>query len=78
MDYHLTLLFYILLFIQSILGYGIIFSKIVNKELLQLNIGYIGIIGFFFISLISIFSSFFFAHDYLHNLILHGIGILFF
>lgn len=78
MDYHLTLLFYILLFIQSILGYGIIFSKIVNKELLQLNIGYIGIIGFFFISLISIFSSFFFAHDYLHNLILHGIGISFF
>ena len=31
---------------------------------------------FFFISLISIFTSFFFAHDYLHNIILHSIGIL--
>ena len=50
---HVILLFYVFLFIQSILGYGIIFSKIVNREFLKLNIGYIGVIGFFFISLIS-------------------------
>ncbi len=78
MDYHLTLLLYVILFIHSILGYGMIFSKITNRELLSQNIGYIGIIGFFFISLISIFSSFFFAHNYLHNIILHGVGIIFF
>ena len=78
MEYHLTLLLYVILFIHSILGYGMIFSKITNKELLSQNIGYIGIIGFFFISLISIFSSFFFAHNYLHNIILHGIGVIFF
>ncbi len=65
-----------MLFIHSIIGYGIIFLKITNKEMLSLNIGYIGITGFFFISLISIFSSFFFAHNYSHNLILHGIGII--
>ena len=52
------------------------FFKIVNKEMLSFNVGYIGIAGFFFISLISIFSSFFFAHNYLHNLIIHGIGII--
>ena len=78
MHYHLILFLYSILFIHSIIGYGIIFSKIANKELLSENIGYIGIIGFFFISLISIFSSFFFAHNYLHNIILHTVGIIFF
>ena len=76
MHYHLILFLYSILFIHSIIGYGIIFSTIANKELLSENIGYIGIIGFFFISLISIFTSFFFAHNYLHNIILHTIGII--
>jgi len=76
MYYHLILFLYSILFIHSIIGYGIIFSKMTNKEILSKNIGYIGIVGFFFISLISIFTSFFFAHDYLHNIILHSIGIL--
>ena len=76
MHYHLILFLYSILFIHSIIGYGIIFSKMTNKEILSKNIGYIGIVGFFFISLISIFTSFFFAHDYLHNIILHSIGIL--
>ena len=76
MDYHLTLFIYVILFIYSIIGYGILFSKVANRKLLKLNIGYIGIIGFFFISLISIFSSFFFPHNYLHNIILHTIGIV--
>ena len=78
MHYHLTLFLYVILFIHSIIGYGIIFSTIANKELLSKNIGYLGIIGFFFISSISIFTSFFFAHDYFHNIILHGIGIIVF
>ena len=76
MHYHLILFLYSILFIHSIIGYGFIFSRITNKDLLHENIGYIGIIGFFFISLISIFTSFFFAHNYLHNIILHFIGII--
>ena len=31
---------------------------------------------FFFISLTSIFTSFFFAHNYLHNIILHFVGLI--
>ena len=76
MDHHLTLFLYIILFIHSTIGYGFIFSRIANKEMLSINIGYIGIIGFFFLSLISIFTSFFFAHNYLHNIILHSFGII--
>ena len=75
MQYHLILFLYSILFIHSIIGYGIIFCSVTNKDLLSKNIGYIGLFGFFFLSLISIFSSFFFAHNYLHNIILHSIGI---
>ena len=49
MDHHLTLFLYIILFIHSTIGYGFIFSRIANKEMLSINIGYIGIIGFFLI-----------------------------
>ena len=51
------------------------FFKITNKEMLSFNVGYIGIAGFFFISLISIFSSFFLP-IIICNLIIHGIGII--
>ena len=46
MEFHITLFLYVIFFLISIIGYGAIFSKIVNIELLSLNIGYIGIIGF--------------------------------
>ena len=72
---HLFFCTYIILFIHSTIGYGFIFARIVNKEFFHFNIGYIGIIGFFLISLISIFTSFFISHGFLHNSILHLIGI---
>ena len=45
---HIIFIFYIKLFIFSTIGYGFIFSRFINKELFVLNIGYQGIIGFFF------------------------------
>ena len=56
---HIIFFLYTIIFIQSTIGYGYIFSKIIGKEVLQNNLGYIGLFGFFFISLISIFTSFF-------------------
>jgi len=75
---HFIFIFYIYLFIFSTVGYGFFFSKLVNSKLIQLNLGYQGIIGFFFLSLISTFSSYFVAHNYMHNLIVHIIGLTFF
>ncbi len=72
---HITLIIYSLIFLFSNIGYGFLFSKIINKEYLSLNIGYQGIIGFFFLSVISLFTSFFIAHGYLFNSIIHLIGI---
>ena len=73
---HIIFFLYTIIFIQSTIGYGYIFSKIIDKQVLQNNLGYIGLLGFFFISLISIFTSFFFAHNYLHNSTLHFVGLI--
>ena len=75
MEHHLTLFLYIVIFVHSIIGYGFIFTNIINKKMLSINIGYSGIIGFFFITLISILTSFLFSHGYVHNIILHSIGL---
>ena len=75
---HLIFLFYIYFFLFSSIGYGIKFSNLINKNLVNLNLGWYGIIGFFLISFISLFTSFFVSHNFLHNFILHIIGFIFF
>ena len=60
----------------SILGYGFLFSRIVNKELLSYNLGYQGLLGICFLTIISYTTIFFVKHDYIHNLILHFIGLV--
>ncbi len=78
MFYHLLFLFYIFFITFSVIGYGLLFSKIIDKRFLKLNIGYQGLLGIFFLSLISILTSYFISHGYSHNIILHFIGFLIF
>lgn len=78
MKSHLLFIFYIYFFLFSSIGYGIKFSNLINKNLINLNLGWYGIIGFFLISFISIFTSFFVPHNFFHNFILHIIGFTFF
>ena len=59
----------------SILGYGFLLSKIINKNLLAFNLGYQGLLGILFLTTISYLTIFFFKHDYIHNIIIHIIGI---
>ena len=75
---HLVFVFYLYFFLFSTIGFGIKFSHIININLLNLNLGWYGIVGFFLISLISIITSFFVAHNYFHNFILHFFGFIFF
>ncbi len=72
---HLTFISYIIVFLLSTIGYGFIFSNTIYKDFYNYNIGWHGIIGFFTISLLSIFTSFFFAHNFIHNSIIHLIGL---
>ena len=75
MSEHLIFIIYIFIFLLSTVGHGIIFCYIFNNEYLEKNIGYLGIIGFFSLSLYSILSSYFLAHSLTHNFILHLIGL---
>ena len=51
-------------------------QNLIYRDLLKLNIGYLGIIGFFSLSIYGTLSSYFFAHNYIHNTILHIIGLV--
>lgn len=78
MSNHFIFIFYSILIVFSTIGYGCFFSAKINKNFQTLNIGYQGIFGFFFIIFISVISSFIYKHDYIHNSILHLIGLFFF
>ena len=64
--------------ICSLLGYGIFICNSINKRLFTKNIGYIGLIGILFFTIYSYFSSLFYSHNIIHNLIFLGIGFLIF
>jgi hypothetical protein len=73
---HVIFILYLIIFLLSNIGYGYLFGNLFYKDLKSLNYGYLGIIGFFFIIFISILSSFLSPHNYMHNLIVHSIGLL--
>lgn len=70
--------FYFLLI--SIIGYGKIFENLCfgkftnNKN----NLIYTGFYGLMFVTLISLITSYFIAHNFYHNLILHSTGFIYF
>ena len=75
---YLFLYFSLIIIISSIIGYGFLLARIINYKLLNLDLGNIGILGLLFFVIISYFTIFFFKHDYLHNIIFHLVGLIFF
>ena len=71
-------LFIFLFIIFSILGFGIFFCHITNLRYKNLSLGIQGILGCFFYTLISYSTHLFFSHNYIHNLTVNFIGIIFF
>ena len=74
----ILLYFFALLITFSIIGYGFILAKIINKNLLKYNLGYIGLLGLLCLVIISYTTIYFINHGYAHNIILHFLGITFF
>ena len=72
---YILLYFSALIISFSILGYGFLLSKIINKDLSYYNLGYQGLLGILFLTTISYLTIFFVKHDYVHNIIIHLIGI---
>ena len=69
--------FYILI-INSIIGIGYFFAKIISLDNQNYNYGYIGLLGIFGSIIISYFSHYFVAHNYYHNSIFILFGFSFF
>jgi len=67
---------YYFLFLFSILGFGSLFCKISSISLNKINLGEIGLLGFCFLCFIAYFSNLFFPHNFIHNFIIHTVGIL--
>ena len=64
--------FYILLI--SVIGYGMLFQRVCFGTIKNMNdpeVIYIGFYGLFAITFISVTSSFFVPHNFVHNIILH-------
>ena len=69
--------FYLIIII-SLIGYGYLFERLFYREILESNFGYTGLRGIFLLIFYSFLSHFFFAHGYLHNVILTLLGVIFF
>ena len=68
--------------IVSIIGYGLFFSlkltKYNNFTKSNISVGYLGLFGIFFLTLISYFTNLFIPHSNEHNIIILLLGIIFF
>ena len=64
----------------SVLAYGNFFQRIfLAKKNINGNIDvYTGFYGLMFLTLISLITSYFVQHNYYHNIILHGLGFIYF
>ena len=71
------LTFFYLTSILSTFGYGLYFQKIINMTDKKC-LGYSGLIGFFFLTIYSYISNFFYPHGIYHNLIILILGLLLF
>jgi hypothetical protein len=74
MDYLIIFLFVFLICI-SFMGYGLLIANYINKDLLKINIGYIGLFGLLACTIISYITIYITNHGYTHNIFLHLIGI---
>ena len=78
-----NLLIFILSFyfcLISVLAYGNLFQKIfLDKKIISNNINiYTGFYGLMFLTMISLFTSYFIQHNFYHNIALHGFGFFYF
>ena len=63
----------------SVLAYGNFFQKVFLKISIEEDINiYTGFYGLMLLTLISLITSYFVQHNYVHNIILHSFGIIYF
>ena len=73
----LFVLFYYLILISTF-GYGLLFSNFIKIRNQVFSFSISGILGVIFLTFLSYTTNFFFAHNYVHNTVVHIFGLLFF
>ncbi len=74
----LILTSYYLILLFSIIGFGFFLSKLLKLELNINDIAIYGILGIICLTFISYLTNIFFPHNYLHNIIIHVVGVFLF
>ena len=64
------------LILLSTVGYGFFMIRILNMDKLDYNFGLIGILGLFFLSIISSYSHLITSHNYTHNISIILLGLI--
>ena len=64
------------LIVVSVVGHGILAIKFTKVDVSMDEIGFIGLIGIFFLILYSYITHFFISHGYTHNIIFITIGLV--
>ena len=81
MDNIIFFFVYFYLLLVSVIGFGFCFQNICFRGIKgfdEQKIIYTGFYGLFFLTLISLITSIFVPHNFIHNILLHLFGILFF
>ncbi len=74
-NYLLFLISYILI-ILSVVGHGVLAIKLTKINISTEEIGFVGLVGIFFLILYSYITHFFISHGYIHNVIFVIVGIV--
>lgn len=73
----LFIFFYYLILIST-LGYGLLFSNFLKIRNQVFSFSISGILGVIFLTFLSYTTNIFFAHNYIHNTVVHIVGLIFF
>ena len=74
-NYLIFLLSYFLI-VLSVVGHGVLAIKLTKTNVSTDEIGFVGLVGIFFLILYSYITHFFISHGYLHNIIFIIIGLV--
>ena len=74
-NYLIFLLSYFLI-VFSVVGHGLLAIKLTKTNVSIDEIGFVGLVGIFFLILYSYITHFFISHGYIHNIIFITIGLV--
>ena len=66
------------LILFSVIGFGLFFSNLFFKKKINENLGFVGLLGLFFLLIYSYYSHILIPHTYFHNILILATGLFLF